>query len=55
MGKKVYVGNMSYEVSQADLEQMFGDHGTVTLLIGTDLGWRKRSRLCTSRWASRRS
>ena len=29
MGKKVYVGNMSYETSQADLEQMFGDHGTV--------------------------
>jgi len=29
MGKKVYVGNLSYETSQADLEQMFGDHGTV--------------------------
>ena len=29
MGKKVYVGNMSYDVSQADLEQMFGAHGTV--------------------------
>jgi RNA recognition motif-containing protein len=29
MGKKVYVGNLSYEVSQADLEQMFGAHGTV--------------------------
>jgi len=29
MGKKVYVGNMSYETSQADLEQMFGEHGTV--------------------------
>ena len=29
MGSKVYVGNMSYETSQADLEQMFGDHGTV--------------------------
>ncbi len=29
MGKKVYVGNMSYEVSQADLEQMFAAHGTV--------------------------
>jgi len=29
MGKKVYVGNMSYDVSQADLEQMFGEHGTV--------------------------
>jgi len=29
MGKKVYVGNMSYDTSQADLEQMFGEHGTV--------------------------
>ncbi|MBN2375100.1 MAG: RNA-binding protein [Sedimentisphaerales bacterium] len=29
MGKKVYVGNMSYETSQADLEQMFSEHGTV--------------------------
>jgi RNA recognition motif-containing protein len=29
MGKKVYVGNMSYEMSQSDLETMFGDHGTV--------------------------
>ena len=29
MGKKLYVGNLSYETSQADLETMFGDHGTV--------------------------
>jgi len=29
MGKKIYVGNLSYDVSQADLEQMFGAHGTV--------------------------
>ena len=29
MGKKVYVGNMSYETSQTDLETMFGAHGTV--------------------------
>jgi len=29
MGKKVYVGNMSYEVTQADLEEMFGAYGTV--------------------------
>jgi len=29
MGKKVYVGNLSYETSQSDLETMFGDHGTV--------------------------
>ena len=29
MGRKVYVGNLSYETSQADLEQLFGAHGTV--------------------------
>ena len=29
MGKKVYVGNLSYETSQADLETLFGEHGTV--------------------------
>ena len=29
MGKKVYVGNLSYDVSNADLEQLFASHGTV--------------------------
>lgn len=29
MGKKLYVGNMSYDVNNSDLEQMFGKHGTV--------------------------
>jgi RNA recognition motif-containing protein len=29
MGKKLYVGNLSYETTQADLEQMFAAHGTV--------------------------
>ena len=29
MGKKLYVGNLSYEVSSADLEQMFSAHGTI--------------------------
>ena len=29
MGKKVYIGNMSFETSQSDLESMFGAHGTV--------------------------
>ena len=29
MGRKVYVGNLSYETSQTDLETMFGAHGTV--------------------------
>ncbi len=29
MGKKLYVGNLSFNVSSADLEQMFSPHGTV--------------------------
>ena len=29
MGKKLYVGNLSYSVDQAALEQMFAPHGTV--------------------------
>ncbi len=29
MGKKLYVGNMSYDVDNAALEQLFAAHGTV--------------------------
>lgn len=29
MGKKLYVGNLSYEVRDADLEQLFAPYGTV--------------------------
>lgn len=29
MGKKLYVGNLTYSVSDSDLEQMFGAHGSV--------------------------
>ena len=29
MGKKLYVGNLGYDVSSSDLEQMFSPHGTV--------------------------
>jgi RNA recognition motif-containing protein len=29
MGKKLYVGNLSYEVSNSDLDKMFQPHGTV--------------------------
>ncbi len=29
MGRKLYVGNLSYDVSSSDLEQMFAGHGTV--------------------------
>ena len=30
MGKKLYVGNLSYSMSSSDLEQLFGQYGTVT-------------------------
>ena len=30
MGKKLYVGNLSYDVDSSQLEQMFVGHGTVT-------------------------
>jgi RNA recognition motif-containing protein len=29
MGKKLYVGNLGYDVSSSDLEQLFASHGTV--------------------------
>jgi RNA recognition motif-containing protein len=29
MGKKLYVGNLPYNVSSSDLEHMFSSHGTV--------------------------
>ena len=29
MGKKLYVGNLSYDVTSSDLEQMLAQHGTV--------------------------
>ena len=29
MGKKLYVGNLSYGVTDGDLEQLFAAHGTV--------------------------
>ena len=29
MGRKLYVGNLGYDVSGSDLEQLFGGHGTV--------------------------
>src|SRR4051794_35165737 len=30
MGKKLYVGNLSYDVDSSALEQLFTSHGTVT-------------------------
>src|SRR3954466_15134843 len=29
MGSKLYVGNLSYNVTSSELEQLFGQHGTV--------------------------
>jgi RNA recognition motif-containing protein len=29
MGKKLYVGNLGYDVTSSDLEQLFASHGTV--------------------------
>jgi RNA recognition motif-containing protein len=29
MGKKLYVGNLSYNVTSAELQELFGQHGTV--------------------------
>jgi RNA recognition motif-containing protein len=29
MGKKLYVGNLTYQVTDAELEQMFAPHGSV--------------------------
>ncbi len=29
MGKKLYIGNLSYDVSSSDLETMLSEHGTV--------------------------
>jgi len=29
MGKKLYVGNLSYDVNSSTLESLFGEHGTV--------------------------
>jgi len=29
MGRRLYVGNLSYEISSSDLEQLLSQHGTV--------------------------
>ena len=29
MGRKLYVGNLGFDVSSSDLEQLFASHGTV--------------------------
>lgn len=30
MGRKLYVGNLSFNVSDSDLQQLFSAHGTIT-------------------------
>jgi RNA recognition motif-containing protein len=41
MGSKLYVGNLSYDTNSSDLEQLFGQHGTVseaTIINDRDTG-----------------
>lgn len=33
MGKKLYVGNLSYDVNDADLQQLFAQHGNVASAV----------------------
>ena len=44
MGKKLYVGNLSYDVNDSALQQLFGAHGTVTsaqVIMDRDTGQSK--------------
>ena len=41
MGKKLYVGNLAYGISDSDLQQMFGAHGSVQsaqVIVDRDTG-----------------
>ena len=41
MGKKLYVGNLSYRMTDSDLEQLFASHGSVTsaqIIMDRDTG-----------------
>jgi RNA recognition motif-containing protein len=41
MGKKLYVGNLSYDMTEADLTQLFGQHGQVAsaqIIMDRDTG-----------------
>jgi RNA recognition motif-containing protein len=41
MGKRIYVGNLSYGTNDGDLNQLFGEHGTVVsaqVLMDRDTG-----------------
>ncbi len=44
MGRKLYVGNLGYDVSGPDLEKLFGEHGevdTVNVISDRDTGQSK--------------
>lgn len=44
MGKKLYVGNLSYQVNNSSLEDMFAEHGTVRsaqVVVDRDTGGSK--------------
>ena len=41
MGKRLYVGNLSYQTTETDLRDLFGQHGTVAdakLVMDRDTG-----------------
>jgi cold-inducible RNA-binding protein len=41
VGKKLYVGNLSYETTDSDLQNLFGAHGTVQsaqVIVDRDTG-----------------
>ena len=51
MSKKLYVGNLSYEVDSSALQQLFSAHGTVTsaqIIDDRDTGRSKG--LVSSKW-----
>ena len=48
MGRKLYVGNLTYGVTNESLEQMFAPHGTVQsaqIIMDRDTGGLQRLRL----------
>ena len=54
MGKKLYVGNLSYNVSSSDLEQLFSQYGSVQRRRSSPIARRAGARASvSSRWAAR--
>jgi RNA recognition motif-containing protein len=62
MGKKLYVGNLAYGVTDSDLQQMFEAHGTVQsaqVIMDRDTGRSKgfgfvEMGTCTNKWRASR-